>query len=173
MSEAMKLGIICGVLIGVILVVILVRWMKTDGSRKCRYDERQELVRGRGFKYAFFTLMIYNGIYLILNLLFDKMPADPASGIFIGICISVSVYAIYGIWHDGYLALNENPVRVIVAFICIGLFNVVVTIHSFMEGDIIVDGQLTFHSTNLFCAVLLLLIAATILVKRIKTQKEE
>ena len=45
MSTAMLAGVICGVLVGLVLVVIILKWVRGDGSKKCKFDERQELVR--------------------------------------------------------------------------------------------------------------------------------
>lgn len=50
MSIAYLAGGLVGILIGLVLVAILIRYVRTDKKIKAKYDERQELIRGRGFK---------------------------------------------------------------------------------------------------------------------------
>ena len=38
------IGVSAGVAIGVLLVIAILKFSKKDGSLKCKYDERQELV---------------------------------------------------------------------------------------------------------------------------------
>ena len=172
MSTAMLAGVICGVLVGLVLVVIILKWVRGDGSKKCKFDERQELVRGTSFKYGFFALIIYNGAYILASMALEKLPFDTATGMFFGICIGVMVFAAYGIWHDGYLALNEKPARVMIAFTLIGIVNLALGIRSFVAGDAFVDGQLTFRGINLFCGLLVVFIGVVYLLKWIKDVRE-
>lgn len=172
MSTAMLAGVICGVLVGLVLVVIILKWVRGDGSKKCKFDERQELVRGTSFKYGFFALIIYNGAYILASMALEKLPFDTATGMFFGICIGVMVFAAYGIWHDGYLALNEKPARVMIAFTLIGIVNLALGIRSFVAGDAFVDGQLTFRGINLFCGLLFVFIGVVYLLKWIKDVRE-
>ncbi len=129
-------------------------------------------MRGTSFKYGFSALMIYNGVYVLASIAFEKLPFDTAAGAFLGICIGVMTFAAYGIWHDGYLALNEKPVRVLIAFTLIGIINLALGIRSFVAGDAFVDGQLTFRSINLFCGLLFVFIGVVYLLKWIKDVRE-
>ena len=172
MRNGIVAGVICGALVGLILVAVILKWMRGDGSKKCKFDERQELVRGTSFKYGFFALIIYNGAYILATMALEKLPFDTATGMFFGICFGVMVFAAYGIWHDGYLALNEKPVRVLIAFALIGIINLALGIRSFVAGDAFVDGQLTFRSINLFCGLLFVFIGVVYLLKWIKDVRE-
>lgn len=69
------IGLVLVFAVSALLVLLLLKTTKNDGSIKCKYDERQELVRGRGFKYALFT---------------------------IGAIIGMMVYVIYAIWNEAY-----------------------------------------------------------------------
>ena len=55
MNIAYIIGVIVGVAVGLVLTFLLIRYSRTDKKIKPKYDERQELIRGRGFKYAFYT----------------------------------------------------------------------------------------------------------------------
>lgn len=172
MSTEYLLGVICGVVIGLILIVLLLRWTKKDGAAKCRYDERQELVRGRGFKYAFFTLITCNGVYVFADSLPEERMIDSAVGVGVCIIISCVVYACYCIWNEGYFALNENPKRVLVAFILIALLNFGVFARTAITSGIMENGALSASCLNLVCGIMFLVIFAVLLLKYLQNKRE-
>ena len=108
MNDWMALGILCGAVVGLLIVVILLRLMKTDGSSKCKFDERQELVRGKGFQYGFFAIMISNAVLLFMKAFEISLFSDLQVAMVLSIVIGISVFACYCIWNDGYFALNEK-----------------------------------------------------------------
>lgn len=168
-----KFGIVFGVAIGILLVIILLTLTKNGDKVKCQFDERQELVRGRGFKYGFFTIMISNTVLLILQVLEVSLFSNTEVTMLISIVLGVSVFASYCIWHDGYFALNENRRKLIVVFGVCGLMNIVISIANIWNGKIMQDGALTFYSSNIFCALLFVEIFSMLLIKHIKDGKEE
>lgn len=172
MSKEYLLGIFFGVAVGLILVVLLLRWTKKDGASKCKFDERQELVRGRGFKYAFFTLMICTAVYAFADSLAENRMIGSLTGVCICIVISCVVYACYCIWNEGYFALNENPKRVMVAFVLISLMNFAVFARSAMKGNLMENGVLSESFVNLFCGIMFLVIFAVLLLKYLKNRRE-
>lgn len=165
--------IIAGVVIGLLLVAFIFKMTRNDGSFKCKFDERQELVRGRGFKYAFFTLITYNMSFALINPVLEKEFMDDSIKAFLGVLLAVLVYACYCIWHEGYFSLNENPKRVLIAFAIIALCNLIIGIIQISHHGILVDGKITFRSTNLFCALAFVIIFLTLLLKSISKQGEE
>lgn len=173
MNESMVLGILCGLLIGGIVVVIILKLTKEDGSVKCKYDERQQLVRGRGFKYGFFVLLIYNFLYGMADLAAERRYLDSGAAMTLGICVGVLVYAVYCIWNDGYFSLNENPRKVLIAFVFIGVFNLLLGLRQIKAGELIVNGMLTFRCTNLLCGAMFLVLFLVIFVKWICNKREK
>ena len=155
MTEASgyMMGIGCGM-----IVVGLVWANKKKQGKSCEFDERQELERGRGFKYGFFTILLYNLLYGATVIDGESTWCDPFVGYFIGACLGLAVFGVYCIWKEAYASLSQTPIAMysILGFsaltqITIGLINI-------EEGRIIVDGKLTVRSANLFlgvvCAVL-------------------
>lgn len=155
MTEASgyMMGIGCGM-----IVVGLVWANKKKQGKSCEFDERQELERGRGFKYGFFTMLLYNLLYGATVIDGESTWCDPFVGYFIGACLGLAVFGVYCIWKEAYASLSQTPIAMysILGFsaltqITIGLINI-------EEGRIIVDGKLTVRSANLFlgvvCAVL-------------------
>lgn len=169
-SIAYLAGVLVGILVGLVLVVILIRYIRTDKKIKAKYDERQELIRGRGFKYAFYTSLVYFGLLTIAMLgLAEIIPIPSGTLTFFGICLSVLVDAGYCIWHEAYFALNENPKRVMIAFCIIGLINLILGLFGLHSTDPLQSQGLI----NLACAVLFIGIFLILLVKHMSRRKND
>lgn len=169
----LHLSFVFGVLIGLIFVVILLTVTKKGDSLRCKYDERQELAKGRGFKYAFFTMLICNFIVFLLNLI-EMLPfADISIWIAIICMASISVYVCYCIWNDAYFALNENCKSLIIIFSIGGIANLGLGILAFIRNVAIQNGKITFQSLNLFCGIMFLVIFATMFLKKICTDGKD
>lgn len=166
------LGFFVGIVAGCILIAIILKITKTDGSIKCNYDERQQLVRGKGFKYGFFTLIICNFLALGLSSFTKKQYIESEVFMIISILIGVFVYAVYCIWNDAYFSLNESPKKVLIAFALIALLNIGLGYRNYLRGILFQNGVLTIHCTNLFCGVLFLLIFLVLAIKHIYQKAE-
>lgn len=172
MSIAYLAGGLVGILIGLVLVAILIRYVRTDKKIKAKYDERQELIRGRGFKYAFYTSLVYFGLLTITMLgLTEIVPIPSGVLTFFGVCLSVLVYAGYCIWHEAYFALNENPKRVMIAFSVIGVCNVIIGLSNLHKVTSLQSADATPGLINLTCAVLFVGIFLILLVKHIANRR--
>lgn len=165
MSVSMKVGILVGILLGVIIILLFLKLTKNDGDMKCKYDERQANIRGKGYKLSFFTLLLYNAIYGLLGIVTEKRYVDSMAAMMLGMCLSVAVYAVYCIWNDAYFSLNENPRRLLIGFGLIALFNLLIGGISLFDGMVITDGMLNYRSANLMCGVLFIIIFITLLIK--------
>ncbi len=171
---AKKVGIIWGVAVGIVLVVIMLTVTKRGDEVGCRYDERQELIRGRGFKYAFFTILISNLIIFVLCATDMLLWAGTDILVVLTTLLGVMVYACYCIWNDAYFALNEKRIHIIMILVAVGISNLVLGLGAIMDGRAWQNGQLTIHSLNLYCGIMMLVIGAVMLLKKIcKDGKDE
>lgn len=166
-------GGILAAIIGVVFIYILRKYTRTDNATKCKYDERQQLVRGIGFKYGFFTFTFYNIAAAALISLRKKQYIDHAALMLIGILISTFVYAVFCIWKEGYFSLNENPKYVIITFSAIALLNFGIGWRSYLRGLMFENGVLTSHCINFLCGILIILLFPVMAAKHISKQKEE
>lgn len=150
----MILGIGTGVVVGLLLVAIILRLTKTDGSMRCKYDERQMLARGKAFKYAFFTLVLCDAAYAF-GFAIEPMVLvmDVSAYMIAAILFSALIYVSYCIWNDAYFSLNENRGRMTIIFGILGLLNLVLGIRSLMDGRGIEDGKLNVNACNLFVGI--------------------
>lgn len=173
LSIGVKVAFVIGLAIGLLVVAICLAVSKNGDETKNQFDERQELVRGKGFKYGFFTLMLSNAVLLFLKVLEVPLFGNMEVAMTASIVVGVAVFASYCIWNDGYFALNENRKSLLIMFGLIGALNIVISMANLMAGEVIENGALTFRSANLFCALLFLVIFVVLLLKHIKDRKEE
>ncbi len=169
----LQIGLIVGILLGACLLVILIAII-TKGSRmqSPKYDERQELEQGRGYRIAFYTLLACIGLVFCFQMM-EMIPAGIAMFLYGGgVFLSAAVYCVYCIWHDCYFALNQKTSAVLIVFGLIAVFNLVLGIWSIIDGSLIENGQLNFHVLNLLCGALFLVVGLALLVKKLCSKKE-
>ncbi|WP_185259304.1 hypothetical protein [Anaerocolumna chitinilytica] len=173
MSIYLKAGLFAGFIVGLVVVAIFLRFTKTDGDSKCKYDERQSNIRGKAYKLSFFTLMIYNVLYGFVDMTVEKPLLDTISAMVIGICLSITVNIVYCIWKDAYFSLNENPRKVLIGFGFIGIFNLVIGCINIINGTFVTNGMVNFRSCNLTCGIMFIVLFATLLAKKVRYGKGE
>ena len=138
-----------------------------------KYDERQEMDRGRGFRYVFFTMLIFIGLVFTIDMTGLAWHLDLTFLYGCGFFLGILVYAVYGVWHECYFALNQKTRTVLISFAFIGIFNLVLGLDSLLSGTIIENGRLSFRVLNLMCAALFLILALTIVAKKVRDSREE
>lgn len=141
MSTAYIMGIVVGVLVAVILALII--YKLTGNPWKGYYDERQELIRGRGYKYACFTLLILMAVDMLIEVtgFIDKLPVANEAIMFIFIITGVLVYAIYSIMHDAYLGIGQNGKSYTVMILFIVVVNLLAAVMSIRSDDVFEGGK--------------------------------
>ena len=162
------------IMLGFVLVVLaVVEVVKRKGLAYQRYDERQELEQGRGFRYAFFSMLVSLGVVLMLDSMGD-LP-DGLGGIFYAAClfIALAVYVVYCIWHDCYIALNEKR-GVIMAFMgFIGIVNLVIGLVAILSNGLYdASGRFSANILNLMCAAVMLVIVIAGVARSIRIRHE-
>lgn len=161
--------------ITLLIYLLICRPMLKKRNSKFLYDERQELMRGKGYKCAFFTLMFYDLVYVMLDIAMEKKFIDAGAATFLGVCIAITVYVSYCIWNESYFGLAANRVQIyyLIIFACIGVLNLYMGIRNIITGVWIEDGRLTFENANLFCGIMMFVIVIQMLAKRMRDGKEE
>lgn len=176
MNVEMALGTVTGLVLGLILFVIILKVTKKDGKIKCQYDERQELARGKGFKYGFFTIVICNTCMGFYSTSVEQSIFHPFISYIISIFVGVTVFVVYCIWKDAYISLNENRQKVLISFGLIAVANFVIWISNGEGIDSFFTKEgiwFSLSSTNLFCAIIFVIIFITVLLKDILDKREE
>ena len=173
MSEK-GIGAVVGLILGLLICVIIFKVCNRNSKLKCEYDERQEMARGRAYKYGFYTAIVYLGFMAIWPLFEIKLIVDNTVLSFIGVLVSICVMAVYAIWHDAYWGLNNNKNRYILVFILATVINLANGIISILSGHMVEDGVVQAPCINLLCGLMFLIIAVTLLIKdKFKKDEEE
>ena len=154
-----------GVLAGAAAVLLILLIMKLMGKEGSRFDERQVAARGVAYKWGFFTLMIYEAAYAVLNTMNIRF-ADETMGPVIGIFLGVAVFGAVAAAKDAYVAVNEKPGAAWIWGI-VGLLWTAIGIMKFIGGEGIENGLLTADSMQLFMGGAFLVVIATYLIRRL------
>lgn len=169
------LGLVCvmSAVIGVILFVIIFAIAQKDDSMKQNYDERQEVLRGRGAKYGLYTMFFLNLELFLVEMAGVSLPMSPGMALMISVLVGGIVYAVYCIWKEAYFALNQKAGVYIVVFLVLAVYNLVVGIDAFLDGAEVQNNQLPLQSTNLFAGIMMLVICGALILKKLFRDREE
>lgn len=165
MNIAYIAGILAGILVGIIFIFFFSKWTKKDGRMNCKWDERQVLIRGRGYQIAFFTVIILLAVYSLTGSGIEGFLMDHETACLFIVFTGAAVHMVYCIWRGAYFSLNENRKRVLVMFAVLGIINLGIGFRELISGDAVTDGILNIRSANLFCGSLFALVFITLLVK--------
>lgn len=166
------LGLLVSIFIGGCLVCGILITTTKNHTLNWEYDERQEFVRGKGYKYGFFTMLAaILGIGCLNNLLPDPI-MDTTFAMVLVACLGVLVYAHYCIWRDGYFSLNAKPKLFIAIMAVLSLLQYLIFAMN-LKFPVVSDKMLTYRETNLIVGVMSSFLLIDLLVKNIRRKKEE
>ena len=166
-------GLAFGILTAVIILVIFRKFNKN--KLKGSFDERQELVKGRGYKYSTFTFMIMLTLCLLMESFgaFEILPVTREVALFFIIIVGVLVFAVYCIMNDAYLGVGPNMRSYKALMWIIIVLNGVSAIMGFKEGGL-VDGKLSFGPfASLLCCLAFAIIGLAFYIKNRSEKAEE
>lgn len=147
-------GLAFGIVTALIIFLVIWKFSKKAGM-KGNFDERQELVRGRGYKYAFFIVVILLTLELLAESFnaFDILPLTRTLTLFFILLTGVMVYALYCIRNDSYFGVGTDA-RTYKAVMWIVIVCNAISGFTGLKDGAIVDGKLAFGpcASLLFCA---------------------
>ncbi len=174
MNIAKLIGFLVGIGLAVLLCMVVIRRRAiTDGSNKTEYDERQKIARGEGYKYGYYTLVIYLCLILMIDMAELKLPCSMTVMAFTGFCISGLVLAGYTIMHDAYWGVNNNAGYITRVLIALGGINLIYGIVEICRGKMLVDGMLQDNVINLEAGILIFGIGIMLLIRKNRDEHEE
>lgn len=172
MSTSYAAGLAFGIVTALIIFALI--WKFNKKRLKGQFDERQELVRGRGYKYACFTLLGLITADLLAESfgIFETLPVTRDLALFAIILAGVMVYALYCIKNDSYFGVGTDT-RTYRAVMWVVIVSNAISGFSNLRDGAMVDGKLAFGP----CASLLFVIAFVIImialyVKKYRADKE-
>lgn len=168
----MRMGFLTGIIAGCVLLLLFIRLSKRNGAGKCNFDERQQIVRGRGFKYGFFAWLIFDAICIVTDIGLEERFMDMSLTLLCGMLVGLAVYASYCIWNDGYVSFNQSPKRIMAILAAGGVLNLVCAVYRFQQG-MLENGKLTFlNGSNLLVAVTALFLLAVFIAKQCTDRRD-
>jgi hypothetical protein len=161
MNNSYTTGLAFGICFALIAYVVIYKFQKEKLSG--HYDERQELIRGRAYKYALFTMIFL----LLADLLADGFGLyenTPLSHSFTSLFILMSgllVYAVYCIKNDSYFGVGINIRAYVITISLVILLQVISLVLDFRDGSFLIDGKLAFGPSS---RILFIIIFAIIMI---------
>lgn len=169
-----RIGMFTGFLL-IFLVIALVSIAIRRGrtGQRGEYDERQVLLRGRGMKYAYFTLILLDAVYSLAIMDRTKSVVDPAL-VHMGLIFCSGLVLLgYTIFTDAYWSLGLKNRGMLMGLWLVAICGMAFSAYDKIRGrKLWVDGQLTFDAGVPFLTLgFLLTFFVMLLIKRVLDRK--
>lgn len=174
MSNAYILGFLCGLAVVALASFVIRRILKKKGCAGCgEYDERQRAIQGRGYKYAYFTLLIA----VAAGGLFDTWTGIRWIELFpfamLCLWISLCVFVTYCVIRDAYISIQSRRKLLVAIFLISGLINTGIAAMEMFHGEgIVTNGCLNLSSANLFTGAASIYIALALCIKALADRRQ-
>jgi len=130
-------------------------------------------IRAKGYQIGFYTALFLMIVLILLCEMNWLTVVTPGFAVYTALIISVTVFAIYCILNDAFLAIRGKANRYFMMFGMVVVLEGFVFVRSVMDGTILEDGKLTFGSgAPAVMAVCFLAILITLAVKTVRNRKE-
>lgn len=165
---------ILGFVFGMVLVAIVcfvLHLIKRE--KRSDYDERQEAVRGKGFKLAYFTALFTLLLGGIAECILDAAWCGLFTLAMVAVWTSISVFTTYCVIKDAYFTLRSKR-RLLIAIFCFaGAVNLFIGIRSIAAGELIEGGMLSLYASNLLTGTCCLYLGAMMLCRSLWERRRE
>lgn len=161
-------GVAVGILVGLIVAFVLIRLANSNRKVKAEYDERQLRVRGDAYRYAFYTVVIWEAVLIVLAYGDFHLPVPDIALHFAGIIIGALVLSTICIWKDAYWGLNNNRKSYGIILVVAGVFNAIPVVGRLSDA-----AGSDFPYVNLLCCVMLVVVGAELLLKQLADKRAE
>ena len=158
------MGYVAAIVVMVVVSAMIVIIRKKLDSTNKNYDERQILIRGKGYMISFMTVLLLLFIYAGFFYGMTKDIVSPQLVIFAIGFIGITVYVIYCILGDAYLQVGQNPKKWIILMVFVIISNTLVAIKESDQG-FTAQGLATGLAINSIIAILFTVILVVFLIK--------
>lgn len=169
-SKAYISGFIFGLMIVAIACTI---WRIVRREKRAEYDERQEAIRGKGFKLAYFTAIIVLILGGCVEMLLDAAWCGLFSFAMLALWLSVCVFATYCVVRDAYFTLRSKRSLLIVIAFAGSAINLFIGIRSIAAGELMAGGVLSLNAVNLLTGACCLYLGAMMLCRSLWERRRE
>lgn len=167
-------GFVFGLMFAAVLCVILFKFANSNRKIMSDYDERQEVIRNKGYKYSFYTVMALEAVMIVLSVSEVTLPIATYL-VHLGIIlIGCLVLCIYCIWNDAYWGLNNNRKRYTAIIVIAIVLNIIPVINAISRGRLSGEGFDSLPVMNIMVIVWMAIIGVAAIVKKlVKNGSEE
>ena len=156
------------------VVVLFVLLYSRRKGRSCdAYDERQQLIRGRAYRFGFFSTLVLGLAVMVAGSLGLYRFAAPSFCFFAALFGGIVAFAVYCVLRGAYLTAKDSFRSRAGLFGLIVVINAAVTVLRAADGELFEDGVLTLGTAApaLMAAGFLILLAA-LFIARARAKKE-
>ena len=169
-----SVGFVIGLMIAAVLIVVLFKYANKDGKVRTEYDERQKAVRGKAYKYAYYTAIFCQVIIMWLFMTGIELPVENYALSFTGIILSCTVLAVYCIKNDVYWGLNNDHKRYHVIFVIALALNIIPPAMLYTsKGTLLENGKIGMPMLNIVVIFMMIVVYVELFIKRILSGKSE
>lgn len=158
------IGMIVGLILGGLITALILKMANTNNMVKTEYDERQQLIRGKAYKIAFWTLSGGLICVSIADMAFPNMHITNYIVLTALFFVALSVMCLYCIINGCYWGLNNNKKTYMIIFWIAGLLNLFNSVMAIIGGYMVVNGELQFPFIGLMCTLFIAIVAGTALI---------
>ena len=142
-SQIAYIAIMCGAAV-IALFGIALNMISRPKDRPPEFDERQKIVQGKANGYAYATLLVSLGAYLLYDLIAEKPVMEAGIAVTLCIIVSAMVHSFTCIIKESYVPLSNQGKGHPVLDLFIGVVWVAQGVMRIIDGSIIKDGVLQF-----------------------------
>ena len=168
------IGFVVGLMFAAVLCVILFKFANSNRKIKSEYDERQEAIRNKGYRYSFYTVLALEAVMTILSVS-EVTFAFPVYLVHLGIILAgCLVLCVYCIWNDVYWGLNNNRKRYTAIVVIAIVMNIIPIIAGIANGSIVKGGAVdSLPVMNIMVIVWMAIIGLAAIAKKLFAKNEE
>lgn len=137
--------VIIGLCLLAAVFIVLVNTVKenenSDGTGE--YDERQFIIRGKGYRLGFFMYVIELSAVMILQLSGFDLPFSKSALIVILFALPIVVFSVYCILNDVYVGRKKSLKDATVILAIVVISNLVSAVRIMKNNKMIVNGKLS------------------------------
>ena len=170
---ARSAGFTVGLAVGIILVVLLLKFANTNHKKETEYDERQQAIRGKGYMLAFYTILTYEVLMMVLAIGEIRLPIEDYVLHFGGVILGCIALGTYCVWQGVYWGLNNNRRRYIVVFAVCGILNAIPVLGLLRGSGITENGKIGFPAINILVLIMMAILAGELIIKEVLDRREK
>jgi uncharacterized membrane protein len=173
MSIISVIGVMLGVLVGIVLLCLGVTRMEKT-AKSSEYDERQQSVRGRGYRLAYWVGFVYLlvSIPMLVGYTEGEKKVEPYLLVLCGVMLQNLVFHAYCLLNHAALPMSQKPLFTALGFLLCGILWLCSSYNAQQHNPLALVGHGSDGWTYLMVAFTFLSMALMHLIQLLRREKE-